>query len=200
MTGELLLHTSSDVTVDFSCGGTATSPCRWGDYAGASTDLAADVVWGTNMLSGVRSGSNPAWRTRNFALSPSTSTVGKSGSTITFAAQQDVNNNVTVTLQAGFYHFKELVATAANVGGCSNISQQEVRCSAAGVTQINLSVADRQDTLTYTAPGSVPMGVDMGDGDDSANITNGHADTINCGNGTDTVTKDAADGTTNCSP
>jgi hypothetical protein len=66
MTGEFVLGTSSANDIDFSCG--ATSPCRWGDYAGASPDPANDqAIWGSNQLNGPHT-SDPAWLTRNFAL------------------------------------------------------------------------------------------------------------------------------------
>ena len=53
--------------IDFSCGG-ATSPCRWGDYAGASPDPVNDqAIWGSNQLNGPHT-SDPAWLTRNFQL------------------------------------------------------------------------------------------------------------------------------------
>ncbi len=67
MTGEITLGTSSVTDQDFSCGGAAT-PCRWGDYAGASPDpLFAQLVWGSNQLNGALT-SDPAWVTRNFAI------------------------------------------------------------------------------------------------------------------------------------
>lgn len=67
MTGELVLGTSSANDIDFSCGG-STSPCRWGDYAGASPDPANDqAIWGSNQLNGPHT-SDPAWLTRNFAI------------------------------------------------------------------------------------------------------------------------------------
>src|SRR6266496_5252714 len=48
MSDELTLGTSSAIDQDFSC-----SPCRWGDYAGASPDPSnANVIWGSNQLNG----------------------------------------------------------------------------------------------------------------------------------------------------
>jgi hypothetical protein len=67
MTGEIVLGTSTANNVDFSCGG-ASSPCRWGDYAGASPDPASEqAIWGSNQLNGPHT-SDPAWLTRNFQL------------------------------------------------------------------------------------------------------------------------------------
>ena len=73
MAGEVTLGTSSAINQDFSCGG-ANTPCRWGDYAGASPDpLFAQLVWGSNQLNGPTT-SDPAWITRNFALVDASST------------------------------------------------------------------------------------------------------------------------------
>jgi hypothetical protein len=67
MTGDLPLGNSNAVDQDFSCGGAAT-PCRWGDYAGASPDPASfQGIWGSNQLNGPTT-SDPAWLTRNFQL------------------------------------------------------------------------------------------------------------------------------------
>ena len=68
MSGEIVLGTSSATDEDFSCGGAAT-PCRWGDYAGASPDPTNDqAIWGSNQLNGPLT-TDPAWRTRNFEVS-----------------------------------------------------------------------------------------------------------------------------------
>jgi hypothetical protein len=73
MGGEVTLGTSSAIDQDFSCGG-ATSPCRWGDYAGASPDpLFAQLVWGSSQLNGPTT-TDPAWITRNFAIVDNSST------------------------------------------------------------------------------------------------------------------------------
>ena len=67
MSGEIVLGTSSATDEDFSCGGAAT-PCRWGDYAGASPDPNNEqAIWGSNQLNGPLT-TDPAWRTRNFEL------------------------------------------------------------------------------------------------------------------------------------
>ncbi len=70
--GGATLGTSVSPDNDFSCfpffGG---SPCRWGDYAGATPDPGnSNLVWGSNQVLGPQSGIDPAWRTRNFALVP----------------------------------------------------------------------------------------------------------------------------------
>jgi hypothetical protein len=65
--GELLLGTSSAPAQDDSC---LLFACRWGDYSGASPDHSnANVVWGSNQAVGSPSlTGDPAWTTRNFAL------------------------------------------------------------------------------------------------------------------------------------
>jgi hypothetical protein len=65
---------AAGASVDFSC--SATAPCRWGDYSGASPDPAASgsvgTVWLANQyaLSGGTTAST-AWRTWIFAATPS---------------------------------------------------------------------------------------------------------------------------------
>lgn len=63
--GLVNLAASTDVDVDFSC-----SPCRWGDYAGATPDPSnPSVVWGTSQWTGpTPSGTLAQWKTINFAL------------------------------------------------------------------------------------------------------------------------------------
>jgi hypothetical protein len=71
MRTEVTLATSAAPDQDFSC-----SPCRWGDYAGASPDPAnGSLVWGSNQLIGSPVVGTPAWQTRNFALVPNTAPV-----------------------------------------------------------------------------------------------------------------------------
>ncbi len=68
--GELILGTSPAFDDDFTCNNPSPgTPCRWGDYAGASPDpLVKNVVWGTSEVNVASSGA-PAWQDRNFALS-----------------------------------------------------------------------------------------------------------------------------------
>jgi fibronectin type 3 domain-containing protein len=72
--GELLLGTSSASDLDPSC--TASTPCRWGDYSGATPDpVNAGVVWGSNQVTGdcfILCGWFSQWATRNFAVVAST--------------------------------------------------------------------------------------------------------------------------------
>jgi fibronectin type 3 domain-containing protein len=68
--GELLLGTSTTFDRDFSC--SASTPCRWGDYAGATPDpVNAGTVWGSNQVTGgcyVLCGWFAQWTTRNFSV------------------------------------------------------------------------------------------------------------------------------------
>jgi hypothetical protein len=67
-----LLATSTGIDSDFSCPsqGSGSTSCRWGDYAGASTDPAGcgAGVWGSNQFNGTQSGSLAEWQTQNFSL------------------------------------------------------------------------------------------------------------------------------------
>lgn len=73
-----LITQSSGPNVDFSC-----SPCRWGDYAGATPDPAANTagpagqVWLSNQWNKVGSNSSDVdWQTWNWSASPSGTTSG----------------------------------------------------------------------------------------------------------------------------
>jgi fibronectin type 3 domain-containing protein len=74
--GELLIGTSTTFDRDFSC--SATTPCRWGDYAGATPDpVDSGVVWGSSQVTGacyVLCGWFAQWTTRNFAVVASEAT------------------------------------------------------------------------------------------------------------------------------
>lgn len=67
--GSTTLASSSASVTDFSCNNpTLGSPCRWGDYSGATPDpVQTNVVWGTNEFN-TASGSTPAWSDQNFAV------------------------------------------------------------------------------------------------------------------------------------
>jgi PKD repeat protein len=79
MGGEVTLVTSTDIDQDFSCPSVdPTQPsCRWGDYAGASTDPSSQhTVWGTNQYNvppDVAGSGDAQWATQNFALTANAS-------------------------------------------------------------------------------------------------------------------------------
>ena len=78
---------SSGADVDFSC--SSTTPCRWGDYSGASPDPSATgsvgTVWLGNQydLAG-GSASSTAWRTWLFAVTPTGGTPPPPPGTLSF--------------------------------------------------------------------------------------------------------------------
>jgi hypothetical protein len=62
------IHQATAPDTDYSC-----SPCRWGDYSGASPDPASTTqgqVWGTGMFSMANGANNPGWGTWNFGAVP----------------------------------------------------------------------------------------------------------------------------------
>jgi hypothetical protein len=121
--GELVIGQSSAADLDFSCGASsATSPCRWGDYAGASPDPLNDgVVWGSSQVTGscfIFCGFFAQWQTQNFAVvastgpppppvltsitvSPATASV-QNGGTQQFTATGYDQNNVPMNPQPTF--------------------------------------------------------------------------------------------------
>jgi len=73
MSSETTLAGSSGIAADFSCPSKSgkSRPCRWGDYAGASTDPGGcgANVWGTNEINGTPdSNADAEWKTQNFRL------------------------------------------------------------------------------------------------------------------------------------
>jgi len=104
-TGELLVGQSSAADQDFTCGsGSPTTPCRWGDYAGASPDPAnAGVVWGSNQVTGgclFICGFFAQWQTQNFAVVASTGSAATPPSAPTLNAAIAGNGSVTLTWSA----------------------------------------------------------------------------------------------------
>jgi len=70
--GFVMVHQGTDPDNDFTC-----SPCRWGDYSGASPDPGVGItdatgkVWIANeYLSGPNPGGNPNWRTWIAGITP----------------------------------------------------------------------------------------------------------------------------------
>jgi hypothetical protein len=70
---EAIIVSSTGIVDDFSCPSQTGGgrPCRWGDYAGASTDpLGGNAVWGTAELTGAPDTTFflAEWKTENFKL------------------------------------------------------------------------------------------------------------------------------------
>jgi len=104
-TGGLRVGQSSAADQDFTCGsGSPTTPCRWGDYAGASPDPAnAGVVWGSNQVTGgclFICGFFAQWQTQNFAVVASTGSAATPPSAPTLNAAIAGNGSVTLTWSA----------------------------------------------------------------------------------------------------
>jgi PKD repeat protein len=72
MANETTLATSTGINQDFSCPsqGSGSASCRWGDYAGASTDPTCRAnVYGTNEWNGPTSAGVATWASQDFRLS-----------------------------------------------------------------------------------------------------------------------------------
>lgn len=92
--GELMLAGGSALTFNRTCGQpSSTSPCRWGDYAGATPDpTQTGVVWGSSQ---VTSGAAP-WDTYNFAVAGTATAPGAPAAVQARAG----NHSATVTWTA----------------------------------------------------------------------------------------------------
>jgi len=68
--GEVLLGSSSAADQEVLFQGNCTnSPCRWGDYSGATPDpINPGVIWGSNQLSGPAFFGFAQWTTQNYAI------------------------------------------------------------------------------------------------------------------------------------
>jgi PKD repeat protein len=156
MTDVTTLATSAGIDQDFSCKG--TTPCRWGDYAGASTDPSCKgQVWGTAELNGTPSGTTPEWNTQNFRLtllacpvasfthSPTSPT---SGSPVTFDGSASTDpSGATITS----YSWK--FGDGATATGATTSHTY----SAAGSYRVTLTVTD-SNGLTGTQTQTLTVG------------------------------------------
>jgi hypothetical protein len=172
MGGELTLGTSSAIDQDFSC-----SPCRWGDYAGASPDPSnGAVVWGSNQLNGPTSGTAAAWTTRNFALSAasggSAPSVTTGSATSITQSSATLNGTVNPNGQATTYHFDYGTSTSygskappgSDPSAGSGTSDQAVSANLTGLTPgttyhyrlvaTNASGTTQGQDKTFTSSGS----------------------------------------------
>jgi hypothetical protein len=70
--------------------------------------------------------------------------------------------------------------------------------SSAAMTVAGGSNCATSDPHQGACPGATSAALGLGDGDDSADVRNGVADSVDCGPGNDRVTADAADAVTGC--
>ena len=169
--GEVVLASSTDVDVDFSCGAPYGPPCRWGDYSGATPDpVTAGVVWGSNMFTGLPSLFGfPQWTTQNFALA--TGGTVASDFSLSFApATQAVNPggsttySVTITPSGGFSGSVTLAVTGLPVGASGTFSPNPATSSSTlavttdpstAASSYPFTVTGTSGSLSHTASGTL---------------------------------------------
>jgi Ca2+-binding RTX toxin-like protein len=140
----------------------------------------------------------------------SAATITETGSTITYIADAQEINNVTVSLAGDVYTINEQGnspgkggITVKNGGGCSVSTggpggqTTTATCAAAGITLLDVEVGDQGDTVKILAP--TPSRILGGDGID--NLTGGDGnDQISGDAGTDTLAGGAGDDTVDGGP
>ena len=165
--GELVIGQSSAADLDFTCGAsTPATPCRWGDYAGATPDPSNDgVIWGSSQVTGscyIFCGLFAQWQTQNFAVvastsppppppvltsitvTPATATVQNGGNQQYSATGYDQNNNpmnpqpaFTWTVSGGGSINSSGLFTATTVG--SNFTVTATSGSVHGTATVSVS-------------------------------------------------------------
>ena len=139
--GELVIAQSSAADLDFTCGySSPTSPCRWGDYAGASPDPQnPGVVWGSNQITGacvIFCGFFAQWQTQNFAVVASTGSGPVPPSAPTLAVPTAGNGSVGLSWTA-----------PASNGGATVTDYAVYRSTSSGTETL---LANTGGALTYT--------------------------------------------------
>jgi Ca2+-binding RTX toxin-like protein len=143
----------------------------------------------------------------------SAATVTKTGSTITYIADAQEINDVTVSLAGDVYTLNEQGnapgkggITVKNGGGCQVATQgttTTATCPAAGTTLLDIETGDQGDTVKVLAPTAARIlggdGIDNLTGGDGADQILGEVgtDTLNGGGGDDTLSGGADDDTLN---
>lgn len=149
MEGDVLLGTSAGAAVDFSC-----SPCRWGDYAGASPDPAVPgLIWGSNQGLAAPVAEQARWTTRNFALvgdeaAPLAPTIAGSDPA---SPANDNNPKLLGSAEAGS------TVRLYRSSTCSGPVEAQGSAAAFGSPGIGVSVADNS-TTQFTATATDPVG------------------------------------------
>jgi hypothetical protein len=169
--GEVVLASSTDVDVDFSCGAPYGPPCRWGDYSGATPDpVNAGVVWGSNMFTGLPSLFGfPQWTTQNFALATG-GTVASDFSLSVAPANQAVNPGgstsytVTITPSGGFSGSVTLAVTGLPGGASGTFNPNPATSSSTlavttdsstAASSYSFTVTGTSGSLSHTASGTL---------------------------------------------
>jgi len=155
---------SGGPNVDFSCA--ATTPCRWGDYSGASPDPAAGGsvgrVWLGNQynLAGGTT-SSTSWRTWLFAVTP-TSTSPPPTPTISSFAPTSGAVGTTVSIVgtgftgAGKVTFNGVMATTFSVASDTAISATVPSGATTGPIAVTTSGGTGTSTVAFTVTTTPP--------------------------------------------
>ena len=118
-------------------------------------------------------------------------TVSVDGSLLRIAALPGETNALTVSAPAPAAVTVVDTGTPLTAGpGCS-ATDVGVTCESAGAAGIDVSAADRDDSVTIDA--AVPAFVDGGTGADAVDLGNGLSDSVWCGRGRDSVTGEVLD-------
>src|SRR5687768_10385246 len=83
------------------------------------------------------------------------STVGKSGSTLTYTAAPTENNGLTITDDGTFYVFDEVGGVTVSVAagsGCISFGANTAKCPKAGVTAFAIDVKEGTNSVTLGVP------------------------------------------------
>lgn len=112
-----------------------------------------------------------------------TSVVAKEGSLVSFVADSGDTNNLTVTYDGTAYTFQDAATTVAAGSGCTLLTANSVRCTSAGIDQLEVSLLDQDDTASILQTGFdefATVFVSAGSGNDT--ITDGYESATLLGN------------------
>jgi hypothetical protein len=182
---------------------------------------------GTLVVVGALTGAAPAWGgTASVELTGGTGCVG-SGNLAYRAAPGEVNQlkftlglaDVTpVADPCSLVEFAVAAAISDTAGvtagsQCHSARPTAAVCLSTALLRPLIELGDRNDTLRLAVSGGAETGVpstfvpgagtfgadiDAGTGDDNLTTANGATDTVDCGDGVDTITADASDQLVNC--
>jgi IPT/TIG domain len=171
---------SNGAAVDFSC--STDTPCRWGDYSGASPDPAAGGggvgrVWLGNQyaVAGGTTGST-SWRTWLFGVTPGSTTPPPAPTITSFSpASGPVGTTVTITgtnftgttsvkfggTSASFTVVSDTSVTATVPGGAATGTIAVTAPGGTATSATAFSVTPPAPTIVSFAPTSGPAGVNV---------------------------------------